>query len=251
MKILLWDCETMPNIAAVWGKYEQNVLWYEQEGYMFCFAYKWLDDKRTRVVSLSDFKSYKRSPRDDKPLIEALHALFEEADVIIAHNGDSFDQKVANGRYLIHGITKPIPYKQVDTLKISRKNFKLNSNKLDDLARVLGVGRKERTGGIDLWYDVYHGDPKAIKKMLSYNIQDVNLLERVYLKLRPWADNHPALNVYLGRPDACRNCGGTHVIAKTKYRATNSNLYQYFQCSDCGASLKSRIPEKIEKPLYV
>lgn len=250
-KILLWDCETMPNIAAIWGKYEQDALWYEREGYMFCFSYKFLGDKRTRVLSLPDFKTYKKNPHDDKELIQALYALFEEADVIIAHNGDSFDQKVANGRFLVHGLTPPAPYKQTDTLKIARKNFKLNSNKLDDLGRILGVGRKERTGGIDLWYDVYHGDQKAVKKIVSYNIQDVNLLERVYMKLRGWDTNSAPVNVYEGRPNACRVCGSDKIYAGMKYRATNTTLYQYFRCMGCGANLKSRLPEKGIKPLYV
>lgn len=251
-RIVLWDCETMPNIAAVWGKYEQDVLWYEREGYMFCYAYKILGEARTHVVSLPDFKTYKHNPHDDKELISSLRALFEATDVIIAHNGDAFDQKVANGRFLVHGLNPPEPYKQTDTLKIARRNFKLNSNKLDDLGRVLGVGRKERTGGVDLWYDVYHGDKKAIKKMLSYNKQDVNLLERVYMKLRAWDTNSAPINLYIGRPNACRVCGSEKVQAGMKYRATNTNLYQYFRCGDCGANLKSRLPEKgKEKMKYV
>lgn len=242
-RILLWDCETMPNIAAVWGKYEQDVLWYESEGYMFCFAHKWLGQRRTHIVSLSDFKSYKSSPRDDKPLISALYDLFEQADIIIAHNGDSFDQKVANGRFLVHGITPPQPYKQIDTLKIARRYFKLNSNKLDDLGRVLGVGRKQRTGGIDLWYDVYHQDPKAVKKMLSYNIQDVKLLERVYLKLRPWIAGHPSLSLISGINDACPKCGQGPLIRAGLYYTRVCKVIN-FRCKACGGYAKQRLSIK-------
>lgn len=237
-RILLWDCETMPNIAAVWGKYEQNVLWYEQESYMFCFAYKWLGG-RTRVLSLPDFKGYKTAPRDDKALTEALYGLFEAADIIIAHNGDSFDQKVANGRFLVHGLTPPTPYKQIDTLKVARRNFKLNSNKLDDLGRVLGVGRKEQTGGIDLWQDVYHHDQRAIKKMLSYNKQDVELLERVYLKLRPWVLNHPSISLIEGQTDACPKCGKGPMVRCGLYFTRVAKVIN-FRCNNCGGYSKQR-----------
>lgn len=242
-RILLWDCETMPNIAAVWGKYEQDVLWYESESYMFCFAYKWFGEARTHVVGLPDFKGYYKSPRNDKPLIEALYALFEQADIIIAHNGDSFDQKVANGRFLIHGLTPPAPYKQVDTLKISRRNFKLNSNKLDDLGRVLGVGRKQPTGGVELWHDVYNHDKKAIKKMLSYNIQDVKLLERVYLKLRPWATGHPSLSLIENRINACPTCASGPVVRCGLY-FTKVNKVVNYRCNNCGAYAKQRMSIK-------
>lgn len=240
----------MPNMAAVWGKYEQNVLWYEQESYMFCYAYKWAGEARTHVVSLDEFKTYKKTPRDDKPLIESLYALFDEADVLIAHNGDSFDQKVANGRFWKHGLTPPAPYKQIDTLKVARKNFKLNSNKLDDLGNFLGVGRKERTGGIDLWYDVYHGDKKAIKKMRSYNKQDVNLLERVYYKELPWITNHPNTALYDNNPEACPNCG-LGPMHKRGLTRTRTMTYHRVQCQNCKSWHRFREGEKKEKPVYV
>lgn len=250
MKILHWDVETMPNMAAVWGKYEQDVLWYEQEGYMFCYAYKWGNEKRTHVVGLDDFKGFKKNPRDDKALIASLFKLFEEADVLVAHNGDSFDMKVANARFLIHGFSKPSPSKTVDTLKVARRNFKLNSNKLDDLGRVLGVGRKERTGGVDLWYDVYHHDPKAIKKMKSYNKQDVVLLEKVYLKLLPWITNHPHVGFYDGKLEACSNCGSSN-LQKRGVERTKTSVYQRVWCIDCHAWMRSRVTLDKPKPMYV
>lgn len=249
-KVLIWDCETAPSLAYVWEKYETNVLWYEREGYMLCFAYKWLGDKRNHIVALPDFKTYKKSPHDDKQLITALHGLFCEAQIIIAHNGDSFDQKIANGRYLYHNFEPPEPYKQIDTLKIARKNFRLNSNKLDDLGNFLGVGRKERTGGVDLWHDVLDGDMKAWARMKRYNRRDVDLLEAVYLKLRPWTQNHPSMNLLESRPNACPKCGGGPMQGRG-IRVNKTTLYRQFQCQSCGGWCHSPIADKIIKPNYV
>ena len=139
-RILLYDIETSPNLAWVWGKYEQNVIEYDREWHMLCFAYKWLGDRTTHVLSLPDFKTYKRDPEDDKELVAALYALFDEADVVIAHNGDSFDQKKAHARFVYHNMTPPAPYKQIDTKKVAKRYFNFDSNKLDDLGSARAGG---------------------------------------------------------------------------------------------------------------
>ena len=63
----------------------------------------------------------------------------------------------------------------------------------DDLGAFLGVGQKVKHGGFVLWLGCMKGDPKAWALMKKYNRGDVDLLERVYLKERPWITNHPAI----------------------------------------------------------
>ena len=93
-RTLLYDIETSPNLAWVWGKYQQDVLSFEEEWHILCFAYKWLDEDEAHVVAMPDFrKDYKADPSDDFRVVEQLYALFDEADIIVAHNGNSFDQK--------------------------------------------------------------------------------------------------------------------------------------------------------------
>ena len=74
--------------------------------------------------------------------------MFDEADVVIAHNGDKFDMRKANARFGHY--EPPMPVQQVDTLKVARKYFKFESNKLGDLGEHLGLGNKEVTGGFAL-----------------------------------------------------------------------------------------------------
>ena len=50
-KILLFDIETAPALAWVWAQFDTSVIATEQDWYMLCFAYKWLDEKRTYFVS--------------------------------------------------------------------------------------------------------------------------------------------------------------------------------------------------------
>lgn len=104
IKILLYDIETMSNVAYVWGKYEQDVIAYIQEGYMLSWSAKWLDGKQI-TKGLNDYKGYKPNTPDDKALVSELYELISEADIVIAHNGDRFDVKKMNTRFIYHKLT--------------------------------------------------------------------------------------------------------------------------------------------------
>lgn len=244
-KILLFDIETAPNLAYVWGKYQQDVIEFESEWYILCFAYKWLDDKKTHVVSLPDFKNYKDNPEDDSALVKELHTLFDEADIIIAHNGDNFDLRKTNARFLYHGLTPPSPYKSIDTLKMARKYFKFNSNRLDDLGKILNLGEKNHTGGFSLWKGCLNGNKTSWKQMADYNKQDVVLLEKVYKALLPWIHNHPNRGLLEGKRVACPNCSGSNV-QRRGFNYTRVGKYQRWQCTDCGAWSQERKTEKTD-----
>lgn len=243
-RILLYDIETMANLAYVWGKYEQDVVAYEHEWYMLSFAYKWLGEKQTHVMSLPDFKNFKKDKTDDSALVKELWKLFDEADIIIAHNGNSFDQKKTQARMLVHGLTPPSPYKQIDTKLVAKRYFNFNSNKLDDLGNILGIGRKIQTGGFDLWLGCAAGDMKSWRKMCAYNKQDVILLEKVYLKMRGWIVNHPHVATLIDERDACPNCG-EHKLHKRGFGIRgNLTKVQRFQCQGCGGWTQKTIPKQ-------
>lgn len=232
-KILLVDLETAPTLGYVWDLWETDVLKVVNPWYILCFSYKWLGGK-THVISLPQFKSYKKTPRDDGELVKKLWELFEEADIIIGHNGDKFDIRKANAKFVKYGLTPPAPYKTIDTLKVARKYFKFDSNRLDALGDYLEVGRKVKTGGFDLWDRCMQGDMKAFKLMERYNKQDVDLLEKVYHKLKPFIQNHPNLNLFNGTEHNCPNCGSTNV-QRRGYSYSRTNKYQRWQCLNCGS----------------
>jgi hypothetical protein len=249
-RILLYDLETSPIISYNWGIWEQNAIEVIEDWQILCFAYKWLDERKTYVIGQDDFEDYVPGVNRDYNVVKKLWDLFNEADQTIAHNGMSFDEKKSNARFIQNGLIPPEPHKAYDTLRVARKNFGFTSNKLNALGQYLEVGKKAETGGFETWKKCIAGDPKAWRKMKRYNVQDVRLLEKVYLKMRPWDTSHPAHNVLDNRPESCPRCGKGKMIAGAKYAATRVNKYQYFRCSNCGASVKARAPEKIDKPLY-
>lgn len=229
-KILLYDIETTPNLAYVWGKWQQDVIAYEEEWHILSFAYKWLGQKKVYCRSLRD---YNDKPGSDKLLVKDLWKLFEKADILIAHNGDAFDQKKSNARFVFWKMRPPSPYRTIDTLKIARKYFKFNSNKLNDLAKILNIGSKVKHIGFDLWLGCMQNKAAAWKIMVKYNKHDVTLLELVYLRLRVWAEHTPSIAAF-NRPDACPTCGSTRPLKSNGWRYMKTRRHRKYKCMDCG-----------------
>ena len=226
-KILSWDIETTPNLGWVWAKYDQNVIDFQQEWELLSFCVKYLGGKTY---------FYGRDEFSEKELVKRLHDYMDEADILIAHNGDKFDIKKANAKFLEFGFSPPSPYKSIDTLRIARRYFALTSNKLGDLGEKLGLGHKVQTGGFSLWQGCIKGYPKSWALMAKYNRQDVVLLEKIYLRLRPWITNHPVISQGFD----CPNCASSE-LHKRGFAYTRKHKYQRWQCQKCSAWTQSKI----------
>ncbi len=249
-RVLFYDIETAPNLGYVWAKYEQNVLDYQREWYMLCVSYRWEDERKTHVVSLLDFpNTYAKDQEDDSEVVRFLWNLLDEADITIAHNGNRFDNRKSNMRFVLEGLEPPSPYKSVDTLLVARRYFMFNSNHLGDLGTTLGLGKKVETGGYDLWRQVMAGNQTAWNKMIRYAKQDVNLLMKVYYKLRPWMTNHPNRAVYGGGQD-CPTCGSDK-LTKRGLKYTQVMTYQQWQCQSCKAYSRTRTSVPVVRPTVV
>jgi hypothetical protein len=222
-KILFIDIETSPNLAYTWEKYETDVISFVKERYLLSFAYKWLGQKTVRCHSLYEMK--------DRELVTKLHELFNEAEIIVGHNSDNFDIRMANAFFAYFNLLPPKPYRTIDTCKIARNKFRFNSNKLNDLADYLKIGHKVETGGFKLWLGCIANNPKSWRKMKLYNKHDVELLEKVYTRLVPWSQNSININILEGI--LCPSCGSDQMQARgwnmnTKYRTRR------YQCQLCG-----------------
>lgn len=234
-KILVMDIETSPSLGAYFQLYrEGNIVWTERDWYVMSWVAKWEGSNTIIARSLPDYTNYKKNPEDDSALLKDLHKLVDLADIVVAHNGKSFDVKKINARFIINGLKPPTPYKVVDTKLVAKKYFGFESNKLTDLGRYFGLGEKMDTGGIDLWRDCLRGDLKAWRKMVRYNIQDVVLLEKIYLHMRPWMTDHPNMNLTNETNCNCPNCGSND-LQRRGFALTRTTKYQRLQCKNCGA----------------
>jgi hypothetical protein len=233
-RIALYDCENAPSLGYFWGRlYETDIIKVEHPWYMLSYSFKWLGEKKVYTKALCDYPLYKSNLENDFYLIRDLHKLFDEADILIAHNGDRFDVRKVNARFLRYGMKPPSTYKTIDTLKVARSKFLLESNKLGALGEYLGLGGKMVHTGFDLWRRVMQGDARAWKIMKRYNARDVLLLEQVYLRLRPYMTNHPNLQLYDGRERHCPACNA-YALKRRGFMITLARKYQRLQCGECG-----------------
>lgn len=213
--------------------FETNIVEVIEQSFMLSFSYKWLGEKKIHTYALPDFKGYRSDKHNDRLLVEKLAAILSEAEIVVHHNGDRFDVPTANTRLLFHGHTPAPPFKTVDTCKEARRVLKLPSNKLDDIGEYFGVGRKLAHTGKHLWLACMNGDLKAFKEMKKYNAQDVALLEKVYLKLRPYIRHHN-VNIATGTIGACPKCSSTQLQHRGFHRTRTSESPR-LQCQSCGA----------------
>ena len=233
-KILLLDIENMAHLIWAWKIWETDAIEVERPGHLLSMAYKWLGEKKTYCIAQCDYKGYKPMSDDDEKLCQDIWKLLDEAEVIIGHNAQGFDIKKINYRLMLHKMTPPSPYKVIDTLTTLKRVAQAPSHKLDAIGKDMKIGRKLDHEGWSLWKKCYHGDRDAWAKMKKYNIQDVDLLEKWYLQLRPWINNHPNMNLIIGGIYNCPKCNSEHTIKKG-VRFTSIRTYQKWHCLNCGA----------------
>lgn len=249
-KILVLDIETAPIRAYTWGLWQQNVYIDQiiSNWFMLTYSCKWLGSNSVMSDRLTGEEVLNE---DDSRLIKGLWKLMDEADIVVAHNGNSFDIPKINSRFLVNGLNPPSPYKQVDTKIIARNQFGFSSNKLEALARLFGFDGKYDTD-FDLWARCMKGDEEALAYMEDYNCQDVIVLEEVYLKLRPFAKGHPNLDLYTDDAEpSCPHCGSKNIeLIKDKFFYTQSVKYETYRC-ECGAISRSKTGLKFDNKKQV
>ena len=233
MRILLLDIETRPNVATVWGLFKQNISINQilESGKTLCWAAKWYQEKEIIFDSLGQSEEY--------DMLSNIHELIDQADAVIHYNGTRFDMPTLHRDFLLHQFAPPAPYKNIDLLKTVKHQFRFVSNKMDFVCKQLGIDGKVGHSGYELWLKCMNNDPEAWAKMQEYNCHDVEMLERLYLRLMPWIKGHPNRSIATGG-HVCPNCGG-HNLQRRGTAMTTATVFERFQCQDCGKWSRARI----------
>lgn len=241
-KILIIDIETAPIRAKVWDIWNQNVSLeqIDNDWFILTWSAKWLFEKKVYSARLSGKEAIKQ---DDKRILKGIWELLNQADLVIAHNGDKFDIPRLNTRFIINRMSPPLPYQSIDTLKTIKRQFAFTSNKLDFVNKMLALERKQKNEGMPMWNKCYIGDEAALKEMERYNIKDVRILEDTYLRLRPWIKPHPNVGLFILDEHSfhCPSCGSTDLKDEGKLYYTTANAYEQFRCSNCSAVGRKRV----------
>lgn len=214
-KILIWDIEAT-GLNATFGT-------------ILCIGHKWLGDKKPTVISILD--GPKTHMLNDKGVVERFIKVFNEADYSVSWYGDRYDMPMVRSKLLVHRLPPPAPVRSLDLWKAVRYKFKLHNNRLAAWEQYLKTPHHKTAIDFDAWLQAAHGNKAAMAEVVDHCAKDVDTLEDVYLRLRPWLSEQPNRWTITGQ-EGCPACGSQHII-RQGYRSTITRVYQRFQCLDC------------------
>lgn len=222
LKVLIYDIEVSYNLVKSWslGKTYLTIDNIVKERQVICVSYKWLGEDEVYTLSWD-------ANQEDKFLIEQFFPVLNEADIIVAHNGDKFDLSWLKGRALKHGVEVLPYYNQVDTYKLAKRHLNLNSLKLDYLGNYF-FGEKKIKVDYALWDRVIEKKEKAaLKEMILYCEQDVKLLEKVYTKLTQLERSPVHVGALFNKNKNSSPISGSTNLEFIKKRATAQGTIKY------------------------
>lgn len=242
-KIFIFDIETAPIEAYVWGIHDQRIALNQikKDWSFIAWAGKWLGDPVEKTVYYDN--RHCKDPRDDKKLVKKLWKYLDEADIVITQNGDKFDIKKFNARAAIHGLESPSFFRSTDVMKESKNVFGFTSQSLEYTSDVLNTKYKKlkhnKYPGMELWKEVLNKNQDAWKEMEKYTIHDVLSTEEKYQKIYGWIKTHNMASYY---DDADLRClCGSKNLYKKGFIFTDAGKFQGYKCRDCGKRPRGRI----------
>lgn len=176
MKIGVFDLETS-------GFYADSSI-------LLTCAIKTLDKSETEVIRADAFPSWKTGKSNESLMIKAVAQALDQYDILIAHNGQSFDKGYFNAKCLQYGLKPILRHKKlIDPVRISRRHLRLGRNTLAALIDYLEIPVKKTPIELKKWVKASHdGDKKCMDIISKHCLYDVKTLEKVYTKLIPLID---------------------------------------------------------------
>jgi hypothetical protein len=252
-RVLLFDIETAPILGYVWRLWDQNVALNQiaSDWYVLAWAAKWRGEKEVHYMD----QRFAPDMENDKAILKGIWKLLDEADIVVTHNGKSFDQKKLYARFVLQGLKPPSSFRHIDTKVLASKHFAFTSNKLEYLTDKLCTKYKKlkhsKFPGFELWKECLKGNPEAWAEMERYNKRDVLALEELYGKLSSW-DTSVSFAVYEDGNHVC-SCGSSE-LARYGWAHKNGGRFQRYKCKQCGAEYRSKenaIPKDKRKAMKV
>lgn len=244
-KILVFDIETAPILAYVWGLFDQNIGLNQihKDWHVMSWSAKWVGSDE---VFYHDQRNAKKI-EDDSAILKIIWSLLDEADIVLTQNGIRFDSKKLNARFVEHKMPPPSSYRHIDTCVIAKRFFAFTSNKLEYMTHKFNKKYKKlkhaKFSGFELWSECLKGNIDAWNEMEKYNKYDVLALEELYLNtLRKW-DKTINYNVFSDSFNTRCSCGSQDIKNHKKPKFTNTARFSRYVCNDCGQEHFTKVNE--------
>lgn len=149
-------------------------------------------------IGTDDGKVYKRvvTPDEikkgtfDKDLLRDLVRDILRFDRVVTWYGSKFDIPYIRTRCLYHNVPFPVfrECMHTDAYMIAKYKLKMHSNRLGAVAPFLGIPAKGHPLNPEVWLKALSGNVKALKFILTHNIEDIVSLREVWKKINKYAN---------------------------------------------------------------
>lgn len=240
--ILYFDIETSMMLAWIHQLHKQTVGYHQlHEDFsskkILCISYRYGHWKKAKVLKWDADK------RCDIKMLEKFNKIASDAQLLLGHNAQGFDVKELRTAIALRGLAAAwCETPCLDTLTEWKRTFRFASNRLDYVARELGVGRKSPVN-IDHWIQCTLGNKgKYLKEMTTYCGIDTDILYECHKRLDFYVPPSKAVynlrtRDYSNYPEECSaNCGNTDKKQFIKYGpyGYKGKSYQQYRCQKCG-----------------
>lgn len=168
-RIAFFDIETT-NLDANWG-------------FMLSWCLKYYKDPKivSDVIVKKEIDKYDFDKRITQSLLDAL----QDVDILVTYYGKRFDVPYVRTRALYFDLGFPV-YTDMyhwDIYDKIKRRFKFSRNSLAIATEFFGIKGKTPIPP-EAWMKARHGDAKSLGYVLEHNRADVDILERLYDKIK-------------------------------------------------------------------
>lgn len=215
-RILSWDIETT-HLKADFGT-------------MLCVGYKWLHEKTVHVPSITDYPDWQKNMTDESRLLKDFKKVYESADMLVTYFGKGFDVKFLQAKFLEHGLGVAPNIPHVDLFYTVKANFALSRKSLQNVGYYLDLNTEKTPVEGKIWRRAATGHKPSIDYIVRHCKADVQMLEELYLRLRPLVRQHPRV----AARGECSACGSRLLQARGRALTSTKGERHRYQCQECG-----------------
>lgn len=214
--------------------------------YVTNISYK-INGNKVVDLSLLEGKGNLKGNDNEKQLLQKFAKAYNDCDESVAHYGTKFDIRFLNSRMAMYSLPRLKPIKLIDTHRILKKYFILNTNKLDSAIKFFNCPFGKPSLDWSVWRRVSLGERKAHKILRHRCHYDVLSLAWLYKhKLRVYATG--AVNKSLAHDKGlvddtkirsqllraiCPNCGSHGTMRREGYAYAKTSTKIQLSCKKC------------------